>query len=100
MYKNIGTRIPGSVIKDIEYVAREEQTDKSKVVRELISEAIKMKMIEIALKKYSQRKISLGKATEIAKIPLTDFMNIAMERKIPMNYSIDSLKKDFKAALK
>lgn len=100
MNENVATRIPESVVRDIDYVAKEENTDKSKVIRELLSAAVKEKLIDMALEKYSKREISLGRAAELAKIPLADFMLEAAERKIPMNYSAESLMEDFKAALK
>lgn len=100
MYENVGTRVPADVVKDIEYLAQEEKTDKSKVVRTLLAEAVHRRLIELALEQYFQRKISLGRAAELARLPLADFMRIAAERKISLNYSIKSLEEDFKRALK
>ena len=97
MYENLGTRVPEEIMKDIEFVAHEEKTDKSKVVRELLSEAVKNKVVKLALEKYAQKKISLGRAAELAKMPLSDFMKTASEKKIPVNYSIESLREDFSA---
>ncbi len=94
----IGTRIADDTLQDLEYVAQEEKADKSKVVRELLAEAIKEKLIDLALVKYATRAVSLGKAAELARLPLADFMRIAAERKIPLNYSPESLKRDLKAA--
>lgn len=100
MYGNIAARIPESIVKDIDYVAQEENTDKSKVIRVLLSAAVKDKLTDLALEKYSKREISLGRAAELAKMPLADFMVKAADRKIPINYSIESLEKDFRAAAK
>ena len=100
MYENIAARIPESVVRDIDYVAMEEKTDKSKVIRELLSGAVKERVIDLALEKYSKKKVSLGRAAELARIPLADFMLKAAERQIPLNYSAESLESDFKAALK
>lgn len=100
MYENIAARIPEEIAKDIDYVAEEEKTDKSKVIRELLSNAVKEKLLALALEKYSKRQVSLGRAAELAKMPVADFMVKAGERSIPLNYPIDSLEKDFKAALK
>jgi len=97
MYENLGTRVSEEIMKDIEFVAHEEKTDKSKVVRELLSEAVKNKVMTLALEKYAQKKISLGRAAELSKMPLVDFMKIASEKKIPVNYSIESLREDFRA---
>ena len=100
MYENVGARVPESLVKDIEYVAKEKKIDKSKVVRELLADAIKMKILDLALEKYSKKLVSLGRAAELAKMPLADFMKAAAERKIALNYSIESLEKDFRAAQK
>jgi len=100
MSENVAARVPDSVLDDIDYVAKEEQTDKSKVIRELLSTAVKEKLVNLALEKYAKRQVSLGKAAEIAKVPIADFMAIAAERRVPLNYSRESLEKDFEAALK
>ncbi len=94
----IGARITDRMVEDLEYVAHEEKADKSKVLRELLAEALQEKLIDLALYKYAKRTVSLGKAAELAKIPLADFMRKAAERKIPLNYSLHSLQEDFKVA--
>lgn len=100
MYENIAARLPEEIVRCIDYVAKEENTDKSKVIRELLSNAVKERLIDLALEKYSKRRVSLGRAAELARIPVADFMIRAAERKITLNYSVESLEKDFKAASK
>ncbi len=100
MSETVASRLPESVVKDIDYVAEEEKTDKSKVVRELLSKAVNEKLLDLALEKYSKRLVSLGRAAELARIPLADFMVAAAQRRVSLNYSIASLEKDFEAALK
>lgn len=94
----IGARIADDTFENLEYVAQEENVDISKVVRELLAQAIKEKLIDLALFKYAKRTVSLGKAAELAKIPLADFMRIAAQQKIHLNYSLESLQQDFKSA--
>lgn len=100
MSETVAARLPESVVRDIDYVAGEEKTDKSKVIRDMLSEAVKGRLLDLALEKYSKRLVSLGKAAELARLPLADFLAIAAQRKIPLNYSIASLERDFEAALK
>lgn len=100
MAEGVIARVPDEVKKDIEFFAKQEQTDKSTIIRKLLTSAVKQKRLEYALKEYSERRVSLGKAAEIAKMYLADFMMVAAERKIPINYSVESLEKDFKAAFK
>ena len=98
MTVNVAARVPNSILKDIAYVVNEQGTDKSTVIRELLSNAVKEKLVNLALEKYSKRLVSLGRAAELAKLPLADFMIIARESNVPMNYSVDSVEKDFRAA--
>ena len=100
MYENVAARVHEAVVKDIDYVAKEENTDKSKVIREILSEGVKSKLLELSLKKYAKREVSSERAAELAKMPLADFMLKAAESKISMNYSAESLEKDFRAAVK
>ena|SRR3989344_2351237 len=100
MKESIGTRVSNDIAKDIEYLAKEGRVDKSKIIRELLALAVKEKLLDLALDKYSKREVSLGRAAELAKLSLTDFMKVASERRIFVNYSIDMLKEDFRAAFK
>jgi len=52
------------------------------------------------LRKYANREISLGRAAELAKLSLSDFMKLAKERNIHLNYSISFLREDFNAAIR
>lgn len=96
----VGARVPLNVVRGIDYVAREENVVKSKVIRELLSGAIRNKLIDLALDKYSKKLVSLGRAAELGRVPLADFMKIASDRKIAVNYSVESLEEDFSAAAK
>ncbi|MBS3096455.1 UPF0175 family protein [Candidatus Woesearchaeota archaeon] len=100
MAEGVVARVPVEIKKDIEFFAKREQTDKSTIIRKLLASAVRQKRLEYALHEYAERKVSLGKAAELAKIPISDFMVEAAKHHIPMNYSVESLEKDFKAALK
>ncbi len=100
MGSTIATRIPDDILEEIEFLVDEKKTDKAKIVRELLSEGVKEELKRLALEKYREKKVTLAKAASIAKIPLADFVKAAADQGIPMNYSEESLKKDFKAAMK
>ncbi len=92
----VATRISEDMLEEVEYVAKEENVDKSKVLRDLLSTAVKQRLLDLALEKYARRIVSLGRAAELAKVPLADFMLHAAERKIPINYSLASVEKDWR----
>lgn len=100
MAEGVIARVPNEIKKDIEFFAKVERTDKSNIIRKLLESAVRQKRLEYALNEYTKRKVSLGRAAELAKMRLADFMVSAAERKIPLNYSVESLEKDFRAAMK
>jgi len=52
----------------------------------------------IALELFRENVISMGKAAEIAGIPLAEFMELSAKRGIPMHYTIEDLEADRKTA--
>ena len=50
----------------------------------------------VALELYRERSVSLGKAAEIAGMPIQDFMELASQRSISIDYTLDDLEADRK----
>ena len=98
MAQGVVARVPAEIKKDIEFFAKQEQTDKSTIIRKLLASAVKQKRIDYALKEYAERRVSLGRAAELARMPISDFMEEAAKHHIPMNYTKEDLRRDFKAA--
>jgi len=94
----IGTRVSKTVAQALVYLAEEEHTDKATVMRELISTAVHQRLLEHALEKFARHEVSLGRAAELAGCSLADFMCAAAQRHLPLNYSPESVEKDFNAA--
>jgi len=90
-------RLSSEIDKEIEFLISFEDTDKSKFIRELLILGIKEKKIRKSLKLYSEGKISLWKAANLAGVSLWKMMEILKEKKIPLQYGKKELKEDFKA---
>ena len=97
MAEGVVARVPNEIKKDIEFFAKYEQTDKSTIIRKLLTSAVKQRRLDYALKEYADRRASLGKAAELAKMQISDFMEEAANRHIPINYTKEDVKRDFKA---
>ncbi len=97
MAEGVVARVPDEIKKDIEFFAKQEQTDKSSMVRKLLALAITQKRLEYALNEYAARRASLGKAAELAKMQISDFMEEAAKHQIPVNYTKEDVRRDFKA---
>lgn len=48
----------------------------------------------IALELFREKKVSLGKASEIAGLSVWEMMALLKEKKIPLNYSVEDFEKD------
>ncbi len=90
-------RLPLEIDKDIEKIASREDTDKSKLIRELLIIGIKERKIKEALKLYTEGKVSLWKAASLADVSLWKMIEILEERKITLQYGKRELKEDLKA---
>ena len=97
MPEGIVARVPDEIKKDIEFFAKQEQTDKSSMIRKLLALAVKQKRLDYALNEYAARRVSLGKAAELAKMQISDFMEEAANHQIPINYTKEDVRRDFKA---
>ena len=98
MSELITTRIPEKTAKDIEYFIKNEHTDRSTFLRQMLVKGIEEKKIDYALKKYVEGEITIGKAAEIADIPLRKMLKIISEKKVEFQYSMSDLRSDFMAA--
>ncbi len=94
----ITTRIPAEAAEAIGFFTRQEHLDRSTLIRQLLLSALEEKKIAYALQKYKEGEITIGKAAELAKVPLRKMMRIASAQGIPFQYSLSDLEKDFKAA--
>ncbi len=52
--------------------------------------------ILIALELYREKRVSLGKAAEIAGLSIREFLYELRTRGIPLNYDVDELEEDFR----
>ncbi|MBN1803163.1 MAG: UPF0175 family protein [Candidatus Lokiarchaeota archaeon] len=75
--KVISVRINKNLEKIVERYSKErkEGADQSEIIRELIDSG----SVYLALKGYAQGKYSIGKATYLANLPLSEFMDLTME---------------------
>ena len=94
--QTIATRLPKAEINEIESFAKGEDLDKSTFVKKLIHQALQEYKIQYAFKLYQERKISLGKAAEVAGLNIWDFIDSLKRHRISLNYSEENLKNDLK----
>ena len=89
-------RLPIEVDKEIEKIAVLEDSDKSKLIRELIVLGIRERKLEEGLRVYQEGRVSLWKAARLAGISLWKMIDIIRERKIVLQYGERELNEDLK----
>jgi len=97
MESTISVRLNKLVIKDLYNIEKSLHTDRSEVIRRLLSEAIQKWKIENALKEISQHKISIGKAAKECNISLWEMLDLVKRNNVNWTgYSEEDLEKDLK----
>ena len=72
----------------------EHHRDRQTFIKNPLFSGLKQYRIELAIKKYSEGKVSTWKSAEIAGIPLRKMNRILQEKGVEMHYSEKSLKDD------
>ncbi|WP_202318636.1 UPF0175 family protein [Archaeoglobus neptunius] len=96
----ISVRPKPDLEKKIRKLMEFEKADKSSVVRRALERGVDEELKKIAVNLYSERKVSLAKAAEIAEISIRDMLELIRERGLSLNITINDLRRDFEEAMK
>ena len=99
MAETISVRIDKTDLKEINEISKLEKKTKSDVLREVLDKGIKEKKLEMALEKFRNNEASIGKAARMAEMPLSQFMDVLVEKKIDFHYGIKELEEDFEGLI-
>ena len=99
MAETVSVRIDKIELKEINEISKLEKKTKSNVLREVLEKGIKEKKLERTLEKFRDKEISIGKASRIAQMPLSQFMDVLVEKNIDFHYGIKELEEDFEGLI-
>ena len=77
-------------------MAEEEHLDRSAIIRRLLADAVEEKRKAKALRLYEKKKVTVGKAAEIAKISIWEMLDLIKEKGLHIDYSTTELEEDLK----
>ena len=89
-------RISQEQIKGIDFISKSAQKKKSETLREIVDLGLQQKRLDLALEKFQRKEATAWKASRMAGIPLTSFLDVLAERRIVFHYSKEDLQKDFR----
>ena len=78
----MSARIPREMEEEVEALMDEERLEKSAALRKLLHLGIENYRRERALRLLSERKVTLSKAAQIAKVPIWEMLHLVRERGI------------------
>jgi len=92
--QQLNLRLPEGIISDLNWIAQEEQVDRTSVVRKLLNDSIKRWRLNHALTLYEQGQITKGRAAEMADVSIYDVLDELRLRGRVSNYTLDDLQED------
>lgn len=96
MAETISVRLEDKTVKELEKLRGQYKTARSEVLRLILEIGIKQLKIEKALQLLRERKISVGKAAELADISMYEILELMKEYDISYGYTLEDLGKDLK----
>lgn len=90
----ISLTVPKELLEKSEKIARDKLEDRSTVMRELLALGLKQYMIKNSVELYMEGKFSLEKAAELADVSIWKFLDVLRDRKIPIRYDFDDIRKE------
>lgn len=97
MASTISVRLESNILKDLDKVENKWQTDRSEVIRRLLTNAVKNWKIKDALERLKERKITISEAAKDAEVSLWEMIDLAKHENIDwIEYNKEDLKRDLK----
>ena len=96
----VGSRLPQQLVKDLEFIEKVEQTDRSTTVRKLLYRAIGEWKLEYFARQYAEGKMGIARAAKEAGVSLWEMMEYLRQKRIPAQYDLEDLEHDLEMVYK
>lgn len=90
----IGVRIPEEFVKGLEENAKEENIDKSTIIRRFIAEGLRDYKRERAARFYKEQRVSISGAAELAGLSVREMIDYLIRGGYKSRYSYEDLKRE------
>lgn len=92
----VGTRLPETIVRDLETIEEAEQADRSTTVRKLLYRAIQDWKLDHYARLYGDGKLTLARAAREAGVSLWEMMDHTRTKKIAAQYDLEDFQRDLK----
>jgi len=93
----VSARLPREIVKLIEEIAREEKIDKSTVVERALEHYMREWRLNKAVESYRKGLVTLSRAAEIAGVSIWEMIDVLVQKKVTLQYSVEDLEEDLRA---
>jgi metal-responsive CopG/Arc/MetJ family transcriptional regulator len=92
--ERVSLTVPKRILEKSDKIAKDKLEDRSTVMRELLVLGLRQYMTDEAIKRYTEGKVSMEKAAELADLSIWKLLDILKDRKIPIRYDLEDIKKE------
>ena len=93
----VAARLPLELVRELELIESVEHSDRSTIVRRLLSQAVRQWRMDHYARLYGDGKLTLARAAREAGVSLWEMMSHARSKKTPAQYDMEDLAQDLKA---
>jgi predicted HTH domain antitoxin len=98
MAHTVSGRLPPDLLRDLDRLGKDAGQTRSEVLRDVVRRGVAAERLERALEAYRRRQVSLGKASEMAGLAVTVFLDELRRVGILRDYGADELRQDIEWA--
>ncbi|HMF32686.1 MAG TPA: UPF0175 family protein [Candidatus Lokiarchaeia archaeon] len=89
MSERLSIVIPKKLKEELEFLRDKVHLDQSSLIRQILSEGIQQRKLDLAVAEYQKKKLSLGMAAELAGLNLWEFLEELHRRHVGLNYTLE-----------
>ena len=93
---SMGIRLPKELLEAIEDKAKEDNTDKSTVIRQILASAIREHQKEKAAQLYKEGKITITAAAKTANLTVHEMIDYLIKSGYKTEYTLEDFRREIK----
>ena len=94
MSETVSVRLPAEAMEGLASLAEATGVARSDLLREVVQRGIAAKRLDVAIEAYRTRRSSLGRAAEIAQLPIAAFLDEVRRQGIVLSYDLREFQHD------
>ena len=95
MAGTVSVRVDRADLSEIDQISRQEKSTKSSLLREILGLGLKTKKLSLALEKFRKNELTALKASKLAGVPLTEFLDLLKKEGLEFHYTQKELEQEF-----